>query len=125
MLGRVERVGEEEGPCEPGRPVLNEDWATWSLPSNVCLGDSGGPIFLDDHLADGKGHDGKKHDAPHRAEPSGQVNAVDREVEDLVALQWLGRGQRCVLGAERVVQDEWHLGLRDPAVGAKSMTRQS
>ena len=29
--------------------VLDEDWATWSLPSNVCFGDSGGPIFLDRH----------------------------------------------------------------------------
>jgi hypothetical protein len=28
--------------------VLDEDWATWSLPSNVCFGDSGGPIFLSD-----------------------------------------------------------------------------
>ncbi|HEX6073471.1 MAG TPA: hypothetical protein VFY95_10750 [Sphingomicrobium sp.] len=26
--------------------VLDENWATWSLPSNVCFGDSGGPIFL-------------------------------------------------------------------------------
>jgi len=26
--------------------VLDDDWATWSLPSNVCFGDSGGPIFL-------------------------------------------------------------------------------
>ena len=30
--------------------VLDEDWATWSLPSNVCFGDSGGPIFLDHRL---------------------------------------------------------------------------
>src|SRR5262249_22028645 len=30
--------------------VLDEDWATWSLPSNVCFGDSGGAIFLDDRL---------------------------------------------------------------------------
>lgn len=29
--------------------VLDETWATWSLPSNVCFGDSGGPIFLDLH----------------------------------------------------------------------------
>ena len=29
--------------------VLDENWATWSLPSNVCFGDSGGPIFLDLH----------------------------------------------------------------------------
>jgi hypothetical protein len=27
--------------------VLDETWATWSLPSNVCFGDSGGPIFKD------------------------------------------------------------------------------
>jgi len=26
--------------------VLDETWATWSLPSNVCFGDSGAPIFL-------------------------------------------------------------------------------
>ena len=26
--------------------VLDENWATWSLPSNVCFGDSGAPIFL-------------------------------------------------------------------------------
>jgi hypothetical protein len=26
--------------------VLDDDWATWSLPSNLCFGDSGGPIFL-------------------------------------------------------------------------------
>src|SRR5205823_6062951 len=26
--------------------VLDDTWATWSLPSNVCFGDSGGPIFL-------------------------------------------------------------------------------
>ena len=29
--------------------VLDENWATWSLPSNVCFGDSGAPIFLDRH----------------------------------------------------------------------------
>jgi V8-like Glu-specific endopeptidase len=29
--------------------VLNENWATWSLPSNLCAGDSGAPIFLDLH----------------------------------------------------------------------------
>jgi len=37
--------------------VLDEDWATWSLPSNVCFGDSGGPIFLNDHPAGGKKHE--------------------------------------------------------------------
>ena len=26
--------------------VLDETWATWSLPSNVCFGDSGAPIVL-------------------------------------------------------------------------------
>ena len=26
--------------------VLDDTWATWSLPSDVCFGDSGGPIFL-------------------------------------------------------------------------------
>jgi hypothetical protein len=26
--------------------VLDENWATWSLPSNVCFGDSGAPILL-------------------------------------------------------------------------------
>ena len=26
--------------------VLDENWATWSLPSNLCAGDSGAPIFL-------------------------------------------------------------------------------
>jgi len=26
--------------------VLDENWATWSLPSHVCFGDSGAPIFL-------------------------------------------------------------------------------
>jgi len=26
--------------------VLDDTWATWSLPSNVCFGDSGAPIFL-------------------------------------------------------------------------------
>jgi len=31
--------------------VLDENWATWSLPSNVCFGDSGAPIFLDLHPA--------------------------------------------------------------------------
>jgi V8-like Glu-specific endopeptidase len=36
---------------------LDEDWATWSLPSNVCFGDSGGPIFLNTHPAGGKKHD--------------------------------------------------------------------
>lgn len=41
--------------------ILNEDWATWALPSNVCFGDSGGPIFLDDHPAGGKKHD-KTHE---------------------------------------------------------------
>src|SRR5437773_2593728 len=25
---------------------LDDTWATWSLPSDVCFGDSGGPIFL-------------------------------------------------------------------------------
>jgi hypothetical protein len=36
--------------------VLDDDWATWSLPSNLCFGDSGGPIFL--HLGRGGGaHD--------------------------------------------------------------------
>src|SRR5262245_7398602 len=39
--------------------VLDETWATWSLPSNVCFGDSGGPIFLDDHPGGEKKHDGK------------------------------------------------------------------
>jgi len=29
--------------------VLNEEWATWSLPSNLCFGDSGGPILMDLH----------------------------------------------------------------------------
>jgi hypothetical protein len=37
--------------------VLDEDWATWSLPSNVCFGDSGGPIFLNDHPAGGEKHE--------------------------------------------------------------------
>jgi hypothetical protein len=41
--------------------VLNEDWATWSLPSNVCFGDSGGPIFVDDHPTGGTKHD-KTHE---------------------------------------------------------------
>jgi len=26
--------------------VLDENWATWSLPSNLCFGDSGAPILL-------------------------------------------------------------------------------
>jgi len=30
--------------------VLDEDWATWSLPSNLCFGDSGGPIFLNERV---------------------------------------------------------------------------
>ena len=29
--------------------MLDENWATWFLPSNVCFGDSGAPIFLDRH----------------------------------------------------------------------------
>jgi hypothetical protein len=29
--------------------VLDEEWATWSLPSNLCFGYSGGPIFMDLH----------------------------------------------------------------------------
>jgi len=37
--------------------VLDEDWATWSLPSNLCFGDSGGPIFLNDHPTGEKKHD--------------------------------------------------------------------
>jgi hypothetical protein len=28
--------------------VLNEYWATWSLPSRVCFGDSGAPTFVND-----------------------------------------------------------------------------
>jgi hypothetical protein len=33
--------------------VLDENWATWSLPSNVCFGDSGAPIFLNLRPGDG------------------------------------------------------------------------
>jgi hypothetical protein len=28
--------------------VVNEYWGTWSLPSQVCSGDSGAPTFVDD-----------------------------------------------------------------------------
>src|SRR5262249_41598777 len=49
------------------------------------------------------------------------IHPVDGEVEDLVAAQRRGGGARRVLGAERIVQDERHAALRDPAVGAQAV----
>src|SRR5713226_1510365 len=49
------------------------------------------------------------------------IDAVDREVEDLMALQRARRRPRRVLRAERVAQDERHLGFGDAAVAAEAM----
>jgi hypothetical protein len=31
--------------------VIDETWATWSLPGELCNGDSGGPVFVGDEMA--------------------------------------------------------------------------
>ena len=36
--------------------VLDDTWATWSLPSDVCFGDSGAPIFLNLRPGGGGAH---------------------------------------------------------------------
>src|SRR3990167_7505948 len=56
---------------------------------------------------------------------SGRIDAVDREVEDLIAPQGASRGGCGVLRTERAVDDERDLALGDAAVGTQTMALEA
>src|SRR5213078_4761687 len=53
------------------------------------------------------------------------LDTVQREVEDLIAPEWPGRGAGGVLGTERPVQDERHRRLGDAAVRPEAMAPEA
>ena len=84
--------------------VLDEDWATWSLPSNVCFGDSGGPIFLDLHPG------ARKENEPLVANVSdGGIDCLSANTNarlDTKAVQrWIKQTIRQVLREEHEAED--------------------
>jgi len=82
--------------------VLDENWATWSLPSNLCAGDSGGPIFLNDDPAPGNGDDGRKHQRLVANVSDGGVDCLSANTNSRLdtheAQEWIRETIKSVLG---------------------------
>jgi hypothetical protein len=79
--------------------VLDENWATWSLPSNVCFGDSGAPIFLS------LGHAAGPHDDRIVANISdGGIDCLsantNARVDSEAVHEWVRQTVKQVLGEE-------------------------
>ena len=67
------------------RKVVDETWALWSIPSDVCFGDSGGGIFLNARLvanvSDG-GRDCRRHNNHIRLDTRGIQNWIDGAIKE-------------------------------------------
>ena len=84
--------------------VLDENWATWFLPSNVCFGDSGAPIFLDRHPG------AQKKNEPVVANVSdGGIDCLsantNARLDTKAAKRWIKETIREVLGEEHEAED--------------------
>ena len=84
--------------------VLDENWATWSLPSNVCFGDSGAPIFLDRHPG------GQKENEPLVANVSdGGIDCLsantNARLDTKAVKKWIKETIREVLHEEHEAED--------------------
>jgi hypothetical protein len=84
--------------------VLNEEWATWSLPSNLCFGDSGGPIFMDLHPG------AQKENGPLVANVSdGGIDCLsantNARLDTKAVRRWIKETIREVLGEEEEAED--------------------
>ena len=84
--------------------VLDENWATWSLPSNLCAGDSGAPIFLDLHPG------GQKENEPLVANVSdGGIDCLsantNARLDTKAVKRWIKETIREVLREEHEAED--------------------
>ena len=79
--------------------ILNDQWASWQLPSAVCFGDSGAPTFLNLHR---KGH--PNQDRVVAIASDGGIDCVRPDirvrVDTRAAREWIRTTIRQQLGAE-------------------------
>ena len=82
------------------RTVVDNEWASWSLPGIVCSGDSGAPTFFNDRPLAGR----SRERVVAVASDGGNVcySRDDRARVDTTAAQdWIHQTIAAVLGAQR------------------------
>ena len=83
------------------RTVVDNEWASWSLPSIVCFGDSGAPTFFNDHPLGGRSRERVVAVASHGGSNVCYLRDDRARVDTTAAQDWIHETIAAVLGEQR------------------------